>query len=274
MAQPILTAHLFPGLEAKLLELLKSLAPADWDRQTIASAWKVRHVAAHLLDTSLRKVSLVRDGYLGIAPRSPSAADVSAFVQQANADGVRVYGSLSPPILIGLIQGASRQLCELTQSLDPHARALFAVSWAGETESFNWLDTARELTERWHHQQQIRLAVGKEGIMTPEWYHPVLETFVRALPFSYRTVQAREGARVRITVRGDCGGEWDLIKRQEWLLAPGVQGDATAQLEVPQEIAWRMFTKGIPPEEAKAQSVITGEAALAERAFRTLAIVN
>ena len=31
--------------------------------QTIAPAWKVKDVAAHLLDTQLRKLSLVRDGY-------------------------------------------------------------------------------------------------------------------------------------------------------------------------------------------------------------------
>jgi hypothetical protein len=44
------------------------------------------------------------------------------------------------------------------KSLDPLAPAAFAVSWAGEETSSNWFDTARELTERWHHQQQIRLA--------------------------------------------------------------------------------------------------------------------
>ena len=31
---------------------------------------------------------------------------------------------------------------------------------AGEAVSANWFDVAREFTERWHHQQQIRLAIG------------------------------------------------------------------------------------------------------------------
>jgi len=59
------------------------------------------------------------------------------------------------------------------------------VSWAGEEESANWFDTAREFTERWHHQQQIRLAVNKPGIVTREFYFPVLDCFMRALPYAY-----------------------------------------------------------------------------------------
>ena len=48
---PIFTAHLFPKLEAMLIELLRSLAPQDWEKQTLAPKWKVKDVAAHLLDT-------------------------------------------------------------------------------------------------------------------------------------------------------------------------------------------------------------------------------
>src|SRR6185369_10826710 len=59
--KPILCAHLLRKVDAKLSELLRSLTPDDWDRQTIAPRWKVRDVAAHLLDTPLRKLSMVRD---------------------------------------------------------------------------------------------------------------------------------------------------------------------------------------------------------------------
>lgn len=48
---PIFTAHLFPKLEGMLIELLRSLAPDDWERQTVSPRWKVKDVAAHLLDT-------------------------------------------------------------------------------------------------------------------------------------------------------------------------------------------------------------------------------
>lgn len=274
-SSPILTAHLLPIVETRLLELLRSLAPADWDRPTIVPAWNVRQIAAHLLDTSLRKLSIVRDGHFGIGPKSPSAADVSTLVKQANADGVRVYGGLSGEVLTGLIESASRQLCEFTATLDPYAPATFAVSWAGETKSPNWFDTARELTERWHHQQQIRLAVGRDGITTPELYHPVLETFMRALPFSYRDVIAPPDTIVRIIVAGDCGGEWDLIRDERWeLTSSRSTPPETVRIEVPQAIAWRIFTNGITLMEARAQSVTKGDGALVDRFFHTRAIVT
>ena len=47
---------------------------------------------------------------------------------------------------------ASKESAEYHQALDPFGAAMFPVSWAGEEESTNWFDTAREFTERWHHQ--------------------------------------------------------------------------------------------------------------------------
>ena len=61
---PVLTAHLFPALDARLVELLRGLTPDDWNRPTIAPRWTVKDVAAHLLDTLLRRLSFGRDGYV------------------------------------------------------------------------------------------------------------------------------------------------------------------------------------------------------------------
>ncbi|MEO8131678.1 MAG: maleylpyruvate isomerase N-terminal domain-containing protein, partial [Bryobacteraceae bacterium] len=187
---PILTAHLFSKLERCLVELLQSLTPSEWGAQTIAPKWKVKDVAAHLLDTQLRKLSIVRDGYFGEAPVIQSELDLVNFINRLNQEGVALYGRLSPEVLISLMEFASRASVDFHLSLDPFSPAVFAVSWAGEDQSLNWFDTARELTERWHHQQQIRLAVDRPGIMTRELYHPVLDCFLRALPYHYRTVPA------------------------------------------------------------------------------------
>ena len=187
---PLLTAHLFPTLDAQLIDLLRSLAPDDWERPTIAPGWKVKDVAAHLLDTQLRKLSFGRDGYtppLAIT----SDRNLVSFIDRLNAEGVTVYRRLSPPVLIAWMEQTSREAARYYASLDPFAPARIGVSWAGESVSANWFDVARELTERWHHQQQIRLAVGEPAmgaIMTPELYHPVLDCFMRALPFHYRSM--------------------------------------------------------------------------------------
>jgi uncharacterized protein (TIGR03083 family) len=272
--QPILTAHLFPKLEGMLIELLRSLAPEDWEKQTVSPKWKVKDVAAHLLDTALRGVSIGRDGYVAETPKSNSAADLAAFINRFNNEGVIVYRRLSPVVLIRLLEVAAKSLAEFHASRDPHAMAPYGVSWAGEEKSANWFDTAREFTERWHHQQQIRLAVNKPGIMTRELYHPVLDCFLRALPFAYRGISAQPGTYVQIVVAGECGGHWYLCRAEEtWRLLEKPFGEKASEITIPQEIAWRIFTKGIDRESALSQVKITGDTRLGQHVLGMISIV-
>jgi uncharacterized protein (TIGR03083 family) len=273
--RPILTAHLFPKLDALLLELLGSLSAEEWELQTVSPRWKVKDVAAHLLDTALRGLSIGRDGYLPVAPQIDSPASLAAYINRLNAEGVTIYRRLSPPVLISLMEPAAKALAEYQASRDPRAFAPFGVSWAGEERSANWFDTAREFTERWHHQQQIRLAVNRPGIMTPELYFPVLDCFMRALPFTYRGVSAKPRTSIRITVSGECGGNWYLYRAEEgWLLTEQPQGQILSETSIPQEIAWRIFTKGISRDSALGQVQITGDASLALPVLGMVSIVS
>ena len=148
---PILCAHLLRKVDQQLIDLLRSLTPSEWDLQTIAPLWKVRDVAAHLLDTALRKLSMVRDScYLEpVDIRSPQ--DVITLVNRLNREGVTVYRRLSSTVLIDMLEMVCDQSARFHECLDPFGPAAFNVSWAGEETSLNWFDTARELTERWHH---------------------------------------------------------------------------------------------------------------------------
>jgi uncharacterized protein (TIGR03083 family) len=272
--KPIVTVHLFPKLERMLVELLQSLSPEDWERQTLAPKWKVQDVAAHLLDTALRGVSMARDGYSYEAPNITSNAELAAFINRLNQEGVSFYRRLSPAVLISMMEVASRLLSEFHASLDPFAASPFAVSWAGERRSTNWFNTAREFTERWHHQQQIRLAVDKPGIMTPEFYHPVLDCFMRALPFTYRTRTAKVGTYAQFNVSGECGGSWYLYRDGEiWKLVPEPLGEQASITTIPQEIAWRIFTKGIDRESATSHVRVSGDADLGLHILGMISIV-
>jgi uncharacterized protein (TIGR03083 family) len=271
---PIITAHLFRGLDARLLELLRSLTPEEWLRPTIVPKWSVQQVAAHLLDTGLRRLSVGRDGRGSNRP-ALNHQEVVSLVNQMNAEGVEVYGRLSPRVLILLTAALAAELHEYLESLDPFLPAAMPVSWAGESESVAWFDIARELTERWHHQQQIRLAVDRPGIMIPELYGPVLQCFMRGLPYAYRDVRARAGSIVEVAVTGDCGGTWWLERGDSgWaLVVAPARERIDARTSIPQEIAWRVFTKGIAREEARSQASISGDEALASAALSMTAIV-
>src|SRR5437879_12911889 len=103
---PLSTAHLLPKLYGILMELLRSLAPEDWERQTVSPKWKVKDVAAHLLDTALRGVSIGRDGYVAESPAINSSVDLGSLINGLNGEAVILYRRLSSLVLARLVSVA------------------------------------------------------------------------------------------------------------------------------------------------------------------------
>jgi uncharacterized protein (TIGR03083 family) len=275
---PTLTAPLFRGLSDQLVGLLGSLEAADWERPTLAGAWRVRDVAAHLLDGDLRKLSFHRDGHAPPAPAVPisNERELTAYIDQLNASGVESVRRLSPRVLARLLAVSGPEVAAFVESLDPDGQALFPVAWAGEDVSRNWMDTGREYTERWHHQQQIREATGHAGLVGPEWLRPVLEISMRALPHSYRGVETAAGRSVGFVIEGPSGGEWILAREaQGWRL--GVASEAgtptAARVSLSEDTAWRIFFKALSPAQAEARVRLEGDAALGSAFVRTRAVM-
>ena len=272
----VVTAHLFPELDAKLLELFESLTPDEWRLPTIVPRWTVHDVAAHLLDTALRRLAICRDGWSASGAAAPqSDRELADLINRLNAQGVATFSQCSPALITDLTKLVTPQLATYFASLDPAGPALFAVSWAGERSSANWFDVARDLTERWHHQQQIRLATGRPGIMTPRLYGRVLETFMRVLPHAYRDVSAPEGTACDVVVPGACGGHWRVRRvSEQWALMPPDSNAPASIATVPDDLAWRLFTKGVSRAEARARVSIHGDERLGSVVLSALAIVS
>jgi uncharacterized protein (TIGR03083 family) len=269
-------AGLFPGLHRELMELLDGLSDEAWLRPTIAGQWKVRDVVAHLLDGQLRKLSFHRDG---LTPPAPSQAiagygDLVAYLNQLNQDWVRLAQRFSPRVLRDLLRASGEQVAAFVAALDPMADALFAVAWAGEERSRVWMDTAREYTEWWHHQQQIRLAIGAPLLEQPRYLRPLIHVSVRALPRAYATVDAPAGTCVVVEITGQSGGTWTVRREAAgWALYEGEDGAAAARIRMDERFAWRLFFKAIPEAERRAGLHATGERGLIEPLVGTLAVM-
>ena len=111
--------------------------------------------------------------------------------------------------------------------------------------------------------------------MTAELYHPVLDCFIRGLPNLYKTVSEPLGTTVTVEISGECGGQWFLCRNAtEWQLRTRPPEAAAAWVTIPQEIAWRVFTKGINPADALSLVRIQGSRALGERILGLVAIVG
>jgi uncharacterized protein (TIGR03083 family) len=273
--EPILVTHLFAPLEDKLIALLKSLSPSEWEAPTVCRLWTVKDISAHLLDTNLRRISMLRDRYFGESPGPVNSyEELVRFLNQLNADWVKAARRLSPALITDLMELSSQKVCELTAQLDPFAPALFPVTWAGEEQSVMWFDLAREYTERWHHQQQIRHAVNKPGIMSREFYYPVLDTFIRALPHTFRTVASVDGTTLKLQITGEAGGSWYLRRAGgSWELSKKESSAPTAEVVIDEQIAWRLFTKGIDRDAAAQKIEFRGDKSLASHVLDLVAVM-
>lgn len=254
---------------------MRSLTPAQWELPTLARQWTVKDVAAHLLDGNVRTISMLRDGYL-LKPGQPvqSYRELVDYLNGLNADWVNAARRMSPGLLTDWLEQSGPACRAELEKLDPWADAVFAVSWAGEERSANWFHIARDYTERFHHQMQIRHAVGAPGLFEPELYHPFIATLLRGLPHAYRNVSARNGTLVCVNITGDAGGNWFLQRGEErWALIedPGIRSASMVTLDP--DTAWRLFTKGITPELARSAVQVTGDESLALPALSMVAVM-
>ena len=273
---PIVTLPLFPELDRLLLELLRGLPPADWQRPTLARQWSVKDIVAHLLDGNLRTLSMLRDGHYGTAPADTSYAGIVAYLNRLNADWVQAARRLSPAVLIELLAQSGAEYTAFLATLDPWTPAAFSVAWAGESESLNWFHIAREYTEKWHHQQQIREAVGQPAaLMTKELFHPFIDTLLRGLPHAYRQMAAPLGTVVQVRIGTAARGVWQLVRAAEaWQMQPvGEAVLVAAEVVLSPEVAWQLFTKGLSPAAARPSVQLLGNQELAETALRLVAVM-
>lgn len=208
-----LRAQLAATREA-LLGLLADLDASAWQAATGCPGWCVRDVVAHLLHDDLRRLSRTRNQVEW--PRPSVGETLPDFLNRANEQWVAQTRFLSPALLLDLLGHTTR----LTQQMWAEADLTSlgeGVWWAGIERAPVWLDVAREYTEEWTHQQQIRDAVGRPGLTTPDFLDPALDTFLRALPLTYEDLVRPDKTTVLVTLED---GQRDL----DWVLEVGHSG--------------------------------------------------
>lgn len=270
--EPVITGPLFGEVRRELVSLLNGLSEEEWRRPTTAGKWNVKDVALHILGGDVGNLSRRRDGFSPEADLS-SYEKLVAFINEINASWVAAGQRISPPLLIDLLEHVGRQADEYFAGLDGFA-AGGAVEWMGDGPMPVWFDVAREYTERWHHQQQIRDATGRPGLYEKRWFEPVMDTFVRALPLAFRDVKTADGPTVRLTLNGVLEKEWSLVRRApNWELFEGHAGRTDAEVRIAAENAWKIFTRGIRGTDALSCAEIRGDRALGEKIIETVAVI-
>jgi uncharacterized protein (TIGR03083 family) len=272
---PVATAHLLVPIHRELVALLRGLAPEQWVLPTRAGAWRVRDVAAHLLDGQLRRLSFHRDGLpRPAAPVDDDYGSVLRFLNALNARWVEASQALSPRVLTDLLDAVGVQAASFLSSLPPRAPAFWPVAWAGEAASENWMDVGRDYTEYWHHQQQIRDAVGAPALSAARWLAPVVALAARALPSALASQPRPDGTTARIVVTGEAGGRWSLVRQGGgWYLAADAPGPVAATVTLEAMAAARLWFSGRGTPPAAGAAAREGDLALADALLAARAVM-
>jgi uncharacterized protein (TIGR03083 family) len=274
---PVETLHLLSGERGALLSLLNELSPEEWDAPTICPGWSVKDIAGHLIGDDLGILSRGRDAYDN--PDFATGLDIAKLpdlilaIDRQNALWVGAMRRLSPRVVMELLAWTGPPTEEYFASLDPEEIG-GPVDWAGPEPAPLWLHVAREYTERWVHQQHIRDAVGRPGLNERRWSRPVLEAFVRGLSRVLASETRPDGTALRLVISGDAGGDWVALRRQgAWMLGTDAEMAADATVTLDDQVAWRLFTRGLTADEARAAAHIEGDTALAACVFATVSIL-
>jgi|SRR5579859_5181642 len=275
--RPIIVAELFPGERAALLQLLTTLTDEQWALPTVCAGWSVHDVALHLFGDDIGIISRRRDDWQ--EPSLPTRLSLSqwatlvAYINRRNEMWVQATRRISSRLLCELLHLTGEAIAQYFAQLDQFAIGV-PVHWASPDPAPVWLDTAREYTERWLHQQQIRDAVGQPGLKEHRWLAPVLEAFVYALPRALQPVAASAGTTVQLVITGEAGGAWTAIRAAEaWELTDHAASAPTARVTLDQETAWRLFTRGLSREEALGRVQQEGDRQLADRVLAMVSII-
>ncbi|MCC6801488.1 MAG: maleylpyruvate isomerase family mycothiol-dependent enzyme [Anaerolineae bacterium] len=272
--KPVLAAPLFPRLYETHFDLLRSLTPEQWGLPTACAGWSVKDVASHMLADDVGWLSGGRDSFRE-KPDRPIKEwdDLVDWINLRNEGWVWSTRRMSTRLLVALAPIIGRWLLSYVDSLDPFAPGP-VISWAGSDPAPMWMQIGRELTERWMHHQHICDAVGVESLKDAEMVHAVLDMFVRALPYTYRRVEALDGSVITLWLIGDGGGSWSLMRWDDgWRLLAVTELAPTCTVTLPVDTAWRLFTKGMTGEQARRAAIIEGDKTLAEPLLHMVSII-
>jgi hypothetical protein len=114
------------------------------------------------------------------------------------------------------------------------------------------LDVARDYSEDWI---QIRDAVQRPGLSSPEFFDPLLDTLMPALPKTYEPLHAEDGTTVVVVLQdGSRSLTWSLVRDigSGWTVYPDTRSSiSTAQVILPPDTFWKFASGSVQHQQAQ-----------------------
>lgn len=265
----------FWQVRRSLLELLQALTPEVWLAPTAARPWLVRDVVAHLVADDLGRLSRSRDGHL--SERPAQGETLAQFLDRHNSQWVATAQRLSTRTLTELLTMSSDHIRSFWDAADLTATGE-PVSWIGPEPAPVWLDCARDFTEDWVHQEQIRDALSLPGANDPGLVGAVIDTFMHAVPqaLQQHAPADADGRVISIAVDDDQTGatDWTWAHRGGSWRPATTSARPTATLSCSADTWWKLCVRMITPDQARARCEAAGDQQLVTAALQTIAIIR
>lgn len=276
--KPIETLHLFEDLNQELIYFLADLTPAEWLTASPVSGRTVKDLASHIIDGSMRRISMQRDHHFDSEGTNPKNLDeLIQHIQAINQQWIVATRRLSPRILIDMLKKYEQEVYQLYCMLKMEDDAIFSVAWAHQDVSPNWFDVARDYTEKWHHQMQMRMAVGKPLLMSERFVLPVYETFLSALPAHLNnSAFAINNHLLQLEITGEIRLVIQLIANEgKWQTLEILRPDPETIIKIPASLGWMLFTNTDREKEKYINRIeVSGLAELASAVIKLTTVLS
>lgn len=271
LGPPIDVRPLLQPLREALIDLMGDRSPADWQTPT-TPGWTVADTVAHLLGDDLGRLARTRDGHRVGGPEGDETFEQA--IDRLNHEWVVAARRLSPRLLLEMLGTTGKQVRAqwAGHELDEDAEG---VSWAGVDPAPLWLDMARDYTEYWVHQAQVREALKEPLLDDPSFLEPVVSTCLRALPYTLRDLVPEDGeATLTVEVTDLTPGDWHLKADPDgWRFVTAV-GHADTTVTWDANTVWRVATRMIDPATARARAHVDGDVDVSAAVCSLLAVVR
>jgi uncharacterized protein (TIGR03083 family) len=236
LGEPVDLRPIFGTERAALLALLRGLSSTDWVAPTVCPGWSVADLAAHLLGDDLGRLARGRDGHVGLGTGPDES--FPRFLDRINEEWVVACRRLSPLQVVDGLERSGAELARWWMSL-PADAASDGVSWAGVDPAPVWFDAARDHTEYWLHEQQLREAVSAPLRNDAPSLRRTLDVLVRGVPFALATVAADDEAAGILRTSGGLSHRWTFRRGSgRWWLVEDRHDDGEPS---PWPVAWEVL---------------------------------
>lgn len=187
---------------AALDEIVSRLTDAQWDLDTPAPGWKIRHQMYHLtyFDDAARRAIVEPEPFSKHAPELMLAGGPDAVAADADA--------LQPAELLAQWRARRGEMLAAFETIRPDDR----VPWYGPAMSAASFVTAR-LEEVWGHGQDIRDTLGLPPLVSDRLRHIAFLGF-RALPYAFVVHgQPVPASGLRVELEAPSGDTWEFGDR-------------------------------------------------------------